>query len=481
MSRQLVAHNLKKLPTVRQKVFIKTFGCQMNEYDTEKLFLLLKDSYDPVSREADADLILLNTCSVRDKPEQKLYSMLGRLQELKSDRPELLIGVGGCVAQQEGERIVKRSKAVDFVFGTHNLSLVPSLVALRKGGADPQVAIDYRDEWEELPAGFSAPNRISVFVSISRGCNKNCTYCIVPTTRGVEVSRSLAEILKEIRIAVHRGAKEVTLLGQTVNSWGRDLTPRRSFSYLIEEVAKIEGLHRIRFTSPHPQEVREDFVRLMASTPKICRHIHMPLQSGSNRVLRRMNRNYRKERYLEIIAQLKACVPELALTTDIIVGFPGEEVEDFEDTLAVVREVGFESSFSFMFSPRPGTVAADFAETVTAEEKLRRLQVLQELQNEITNQKLDAMPGQVVELLLEGPSSADPTKLCGRSSQNITVNLSHHYPELAAGMIVPAVITGRSMFTLRAEWISPSSSVAVTASKVTENASAGAGACLEKL
>lgn len=437
----------------RKGVYIKTFGCQMNEYDTEKLKKLLEEGYHPVTNAEEAELILINTCSVRDKPEQKLYSMIGEMQALKKKNPKVLIGVGGCVAQQEGEKIVKRSKYVDLVFGTHNLSLVPSLVQLRKNGAPPQVAVNYRDEWEELPAGFLENDRVSVFVSISRGCNKNCTYCIVPTTRGKEVSRDPQEVLKEVRIAAHRGAREVVLLGQTVNSYGLDLNPRMTFVELIKKVSEVNGIERIRFTSPHPQEIRKDFIDLVCENPKVCRHVHMPLQSGNDRILKAMNRNYRSKRYLQIINEIKTRVPDMAITTDIIVGFPGETEEEFLDTMKIMDEVEFENSYSFIFSPRPGTKAECMDDPVPYEEKLKRLQFLQSRQEDIARKRLSAWVGKEVEILLDGPSAADQDILQGRMSQNILVNLSSARPELKPGLFTTVKITHQNRFTLKGEFI----------------------------
>lgn len=439
----------------RPGVYIKTFGCQMNEYDSEKLFKLVEPRYTRVESPEQAELILINTCSVRDKPEQKLYSLLGEMRELKKANPEVLVGVGGCVAQQEGERIIDRSSTVDFVFGTHNLSLVPSLIDRRREGLGRQVAVDYRDEWEDLPPGFSGDGKVSVFVSISRGCNKNCTYCIVPTTRGAEVSRHIEEIKREVRIAAHRGAREVTLLGQTVNSYGLDLNPRMSFVSLLAELSKIEGIERFRFTSPHPQEIREDFIDLVCSNNKICHHVHMPLQSGSDRILKLMNRNYRRKRYLAIIEALKSRVPDMAITTDIIVGFPGETESDFRETLEVLEAVQFDNSFSFMFSPRPGTKAAEMEDSVPAEEKLERLQRLQARQLEITAARLKSWVGRQAEVLLEGPTAFDPTCLQGRTSQNITCNLNAAYPELKPGQIIKVDIDHASRFTLRGRPVLP--------------------------
>jgi tRNA-2-methylthio-N6-dimethylallyladenosine synthase len=435
----------------RQKLYIRTFGCQMNEYDSAKLAKILETDYDSVKDLEGANLVIINTCSVRDKPEQKLYSLLGEMRELKARNPGLLVGVGGCVAQQEGEKIVKRSSVVDFVFGTHNLSLVPSLVKRRKEGAKPQVAVDYRDEWEELPLGLNDKNKVSTFVSISRGCNKNCTYCIVPTTRGPEVSRAIQEIEKEVRIAVHRGAREVVLLGQTVNSYGRDMSPKMTFVELLDRVSAIQGVERIRFTSPHPQEVRQDFIDLVRDNPKVCRHIHMPLQSGSDRILKAMNRNYRRARYLSIIDALKSGLDDMAVTTDIIVGFPGETEKDFEDTLAVMDHVQFENSYSFVYSQRPGTPASDLPDELPYEAKLERLKILQAKQDELTARKLSSWVGRDVEVLFEGPSQVDPTRLYGRSSQNFTVNLMQAYPDLKPGMIGVVSVKEASKYTLKGE------------------------------
>jgi tRNA-2-methylthio-N6-dimethylallyladenosine synthase len=440
----------------RRKLYIKTFGCQMNEYDSEKLITILQDRYDSVPTPAEADLVLINTCSVREKPEHKLYSLIGEIKELKAQRPELLVGVGGCVAQQEGENIVKRSPGgVDFVFGTHNLSLVPSLIQSRQETGKPQVAVNYREDWEELPLGLAGGSRVSTFVSISRGCNKNCAYCIVPVTRGKEVSRAILEIEKEVKIAAHRGAREIVLLGQTVNSYGLDFRPRVKFVELLERVSQVKGIERIRFTSPHPQEVRQDFIDAVTSNPKICRHIHMPLQSGSDRILKAMNRNYRRDKYLRIIENLKSRVPDMGVTTDIIVGFPGETDSDFEETLEIMKRVRFDSSYSFMYSSRPGTPAAlmeaDPALAVPADQKLARLKRLQKLQDEITHERLQSFVGQTVEVLIDAPSTSHGDRLAGRNSQNILVNLDQRHEALEPGMFITARINGAARFTLKGE------------------------------
>jgi tRNA-2-methylthio-N6-dimethylallyladenosine synthase len=431
----------------------------MNEHDTQKLYKILEKDYQPVDAPEKADLVLINTCSVREKPEQKLYSMLGEMRELRSERPHLMVGVCGCVAQQEGENILKKGRNVDFVFGTHNLSLVPSLIQLRKNGAPPQVAVNYREDWEELPLGFAdidpsknaRANHITAFISISRGCNKSCTYCIVPTTRGPEVSRDIAEIEREVRIAVHRGSKEIVLLGQTVNSYGLDLSPRISFVNLLDRISRIPGVERIRFISPHPQEVRDDFIECVSSNPKVCRHIHMPLQSGSDRILKLMNRNYRRAKYLAIIDDLRARVPDISITTDIIVGFPGETEEDFQQTIEMLDIVQFDLSYSYAFSARPGTVAAGMEETLTQEEKLARLQVFQRRQEEIQSARLEQWVGKTVEVLIDNHNRMDDRCFQGRTSQNTVVNFVHPYAGLSLGALVPVKITGRKRYTLIGE------------------------------
>jgi len=440
-------------------VYIHTFGCQMNEYDTQKLYKIFEKDYRPVSEAKEAELVLINTCSIRDKSEKKLYSMLGELRGLKRERPGMLVGVCGCVAQQEGEQILKYGRGVDLVFGTHNLSLAPSLVQLRKKGAPPQVAVNYREEWEELPLGFAdvdptkngQKQHVTAFVSISRGCNKSCSYCIVPTTRGPEVSRAVDEIEREVRIAVHRGSKEIVLLGQTVNSYGLDLSPRLSFVELLERIANIPGVERIRFTSPHPQEVRQDFIAFVVSNSKICRHIHMPLQSGSDRILKEMNRNYRRDKYLKIIDSLKSRVPDMAITTDIIVGFPGETEDDFRQTLEVMDIVQFDNSYSFTFSPRPGTVAASMPELLSQEEKMERLQLLQRKQEEITASRLAAWVGKDVEVLIENRNLNREGCLQGRTSQNVMLNFDTPYERVKIGDIVTARVVAPKRFTLLGE------------------------------
>ncbi len=432
-----------------QKLFVKTFGCQMNEYDSEKMKMLLSSDYAAADSPEEADLVIINTCSVREKGEQKLFSLLGELRDLKAEGKRLLIGVGGCVAQQEGHAILERNGAVDFVVGTHNLSLIPNLVRQVKAGGGAQVAVDYREEWEDLPHEFqavpsgvqriSSPNQspIRALVAIQRGCNKRCSYCVVPTTRGAEVSRDPAEVIREIEAKVRMGAREVLLLGQTVNSYGRDLEPRYPFSKLIRRIAEIENLHRIRFISPHPAEVREDLFELYSELPKLARHIHMPVQSGSDRILRLMNRNYRIGRYREILSELLARSPDLAITTDIIVGFPTETDAEFEETLSLVREMRYHSAYYFQYSIRPNTPAkAQFspADEVPGEIVRERFQRLDALQKQISQERNSEQLGKRVEVLVEGRSPSKNDLLRGRSSQNIIVEFPG--PDSLVGQLV---------------------------------------------
>lgn len=448
----------------RSGLFIKTFGCQMNEYDSEKVATLLSGDFRQVVDPKEAAVVFINTCSVRQKGEHKAFSLLGTLRELKQANPQLVIGVGGCVAQQEGEIIIRRNPDVDFVVGTHNLSLVPSLIRAAQGGLRRQVAVDYRDEWEDLPDAFlpqsstdGADSLYSVraLVSIQRGCNKHCAFCVVPTTRGPEVSRSAEEIERETRVKVRLGAKEVVLLGQTVNSYGRDLAPRVSFEALIRRLAQIDGLKRIRFTSPHPADVKPAFVELYSELPQLCRHIHLPLQSGSDRILKLMNRNYRTRRYLEIVEQLKTACPEIAISSDIIVGFPTETADDFEQTLDVMRRVQFSASFSFKYSVRPNTKAQHaFGESELVADAVasERLQQLQEVQANLSERINRAKVGKTLEVLVEGSDKKISSLMRGRIPENTLTELSGGAPE--PGDLVWAQIERASAHGLRAKIVS---------------------------
>ncbi len=443
----------------RPGVFIKTFGCQMNEYDSEKILALLSGTYRPVEDPLQAEVVIVNTCSVREKGEHKLFSYLGALRELKESRPDMIIGVGGCVAQQEGERILAKSPAVDFVVGTHNLSLVPSLVARVKDGYGPAIAVDYRDEWEELPEDLeeSAPEdrerlglspAVLALVAIQRGCDKRCSFCVVPNTRGPQVSRPAEEIVREVRMKARLGAREVLLLGQTVNSYGIDLSPRLRFEDLIRRIAEIEGIARIRFISPHPAEVRRSFIKLYSEVPQLCKHIHLPLQSGSDRVLQLMNRNYKVSRYLSIVDELKTACRDIAISSDIIVGFPTETEEDFQATLDVVNCVSYNSSFSFKYSRRPGTAALNFApeDEILSAIASRRLSELQKLQDQISERNNAQKVGSVVQVLVERINKKISSSVKGRISQNTWVEIRN--AQVRAGAIVGVRITDSNAHSL---------------------------------
>ena len=446
----------------RPSVFVRTFGCQMNEYDSQKILGMLAADYQPTSTADAADLIIVNTCSVREKAENKVYSLLGGFLPLKKKKPGLIIGVAGCVAQQEGEKLLRRVPFVSFVVGTHNLSLIPALIKLAKQGAPPQAAVDYREEWEELPeAPASERHHIQQFagtearalISIQRGCDKHCSYCVVPRTRGPQLSRASSEIEREIRAKVALGAREVLLLGQTVNSYGKDMPDGMSFEQLVRKVACIEGVSRIRFTSPHPADVSSAFISLYEEIPALCPHIHLPLQSGSDRVLALMNRSYTSADYLHVVERLRARCPGLAVTTDLIVGFPTETEEDFQETLRVMREVRFHSSFSFKYSPRPGTAALAFSpvQHVPPDAARRRLTELQELQERISGEINSKQVGHTVQVLVEGDNKTI-SSLRGRIPENTTVEVIGAAAKI--GELIDVLVERSSPHCLRGRMIS---------------------------
>src|SRR5712692_10465730 len=354
------------------KLHLITYGCQMNEYDSERVAGLLRDErYELTERAEDADLILLNTCAIREKCEDKVFSRLGELKHLKRERPHVLIGVMGCMAQLWQGKIQERAPSVDLVFGSAAVSRVGELVARARAtgapvldtGEAPLVKITARPE---------AVGQLKAFVTVMEGCEKGCTFCVVPVTRGRERSHSPASIVAEVRELAGAGVREVTLLGQTVNAYGRDLTPATDLAALLEMIDGIEGIERIRFTTSNPYNLTARLMGAIRDVPKVVEYLHLPLQSGSDRVLERMNRGYTRERYLELIAELRAAVPEIALSTDLIVGFPGETEEDFQATLEMVEEVGYDNVFVFRYSPRPGTPAAQFPDQVAPEVKAAR-------------------------------------------------------------------------------------------------------------
>ncbi len=441
-----------------RKVFIKTFGCQMNEYDSARMADVLgaAEGYEPTDDPEAADLILFNTCSVREKAQEKVFHDLGRVKHLKRRNPNLVIGVAGCVASQEGAAIVERAPYVDLVFGPQTLHRLPRMMARRRESGRPQVDISFPEieKFDALP-----PPRVegaSAFVSVMEGCSKYCTFCVVPYTRGDEVSRPLEDVLAEVAGLAAQGVKEVTLLGQNVNAY-RGLLDKADgpggeaadFALLLEYVAEIPGIERIRYTTSHPREFTQRLIDAHARIPKLVSHLHLPVQSGSDRILAAMKRGYTALEYKSIVRRLRAARPDLALATDIIVGFPGETEADFEATLRLVEEVGFDASFSFVYSPRPGTPAAALADDTPQEAKLARLYRLQERIDRQAQAVSAAMVGTVQRVLVEGPSRKDADELMGRTENNRVVNFAGQ-PRLI-GQFVELTITRALPNSLRGE------------------------------
>ncbi len=405
-------------------LYLETFGCQMNVSDSEKIVSLLSDlGYRPVTDPALADLILLNTCSVRAKAESKVYDYLGRhrLRKLKNSR--LIIGVGGCVAQQEGERLLKRVPYLDLVFGTHSLHLLPELVRGAERG-ERRSATEFIDTETRLNLFPQAADTggITRFVTIMQGCDNFCSYCVVPYVRGREISRRSAEILGEIREMAGRGAREITLLGQNVNSYGLKSPDELHFADLLREIAAMDDIQRLRFTTSHPRDISPELIACFAELPKLCGHIHLPAQSGSDAILERMNRGYGREEYLATVTSLRKARPGLAVTGDIIIGFPGESEADFEATLSLLEEVRYADLFSFVYSERPETAAAGYSGQLSRGVKQQRLERLQRRQHEITGEICEALVGTVQRVLIEGVSRRGD-QLTGRSDANRIVNV----------------------------------------------------------
>jgi tRNA-2-methylthio-N6-dimethylallyladenosine synthase len=424
--------------------FIETWGCQMNELDTQRLSGHLKlRGYRRVDDESAADLILLNTCSVRDKAEQKVFSHLGRLRELKSTR-ELTIGVCGCVAQQEGEQILARAPWVDFVMGPGN---VGNLDEVLDGGK--KIALEFHEDRHYDYANIDRTSATKAWVTIIEGCNKNCTFCIVPTTRGREASRPFDDILTEVRAAVDSGRVEIELLGQTVNAY-RCPKSGRDFGQLLSAVASSEGVVRLRFMTSHPAEVGDSMIAAMRDHQNISRYLHLPVQSGSSRVLRRMKRLYTREKYLETIARLRDAVPGIHFSTDLIVGFPGETEEDFQETLSLMEEVRYGSLFAFKYSPRPGTPSLRIGEPLDDAVASERLQRLFDLHERHKRERLESYRGRVLPVLVEGPSRHDPEMLSGRTDDYWVVNFRGDL-ETPPGSILAVRIDSAQHHTLRGE------------------------------
>jgi tRNA-2-methylthio-N6-dimethylallyladenosine synthase len=439
------------------KYYITTFGCQMNVHDSEVLAGLLETlDYSPASSYEEADLILINTCCVRENAENRTFGHIGNLKALKDKKPDRIIGICGCMVQQPTvlEKIKETFPQVDLVFGTHNLHQLPELLEqVKKGGQSRVFEVWDTDGavYEGLPV--KRDNSFRAWVTIMYGCNNFCSYCIVPYVRGRERSREPGEILKEISSLAEDNVKEVTLLGQNVNSYGRDLPGGEwSFARLLREISRTTGIRRIRFQTSHPKDLSPDLIAVMAGEPPICHHLHLPVQAGSTRILDLMNRQYSKEQYEELALRIKQNIPGIALTTDIIVGFPGEREEDFRDTLDLVKKVRFDGAFTFLYSPRTGTPAAQMEDTGSELERKLRLTNLIKIQNEISLEKNKAYIGTLNELMVEGPSEKNPAVWSGRNSQN---KLVHFQPtkKVQPGEFIQVRITDAQTFTLTGEII----------------------------
>ncbi|MEY2810301.1 MAG: (Dimethylallyl)adenosine tRNA methylthiotransferase MiaB [Pseudomonadota bacterium] len=436
-----------------RKVFIKTFGCQMNEYDSDKMADVLgaAQGYEKTQDVEEADLILFNTCSVREKAQEKVFSDLGRVKHLKAKGVK--IAVGGCVASQEGAAIIERAPYVDVVFGPQTLHRLPDLLNQRDHESRPQVDISFPEieKFDHLP-----PARVegaSAFVSIMEGCSKYCSYCVVPYTRGEEVSRPLDDVLVEVAGLAGQGVKEVTLLGQNVNAYRGAMggtADIADFALLLEYVADIPGIERIRYTTSHPNEFTQRLIDAYAKVPQLVNHLHLPVQHGSDRILMAMKRGYTAMEYKSTLRKLRAVRPDMAMSSDFIVGFPGETEEDFQKMMKLITDVGYDTSFSFIFSPRPGTPAANLSDDTPHEVKLRRLQHLQATIEENVQRISHSRVGTVQRILVEGPSRKDPTEFMGRTECNRIVNFpAGPQPERLVGQMLDVHITQAYPHSLR--------------------------------
>ena len=438
-----------------RKYLIETHGCQMNVHDSERMAGLLEQAgYESTADERDADIVLINTCSVRERAEEKLFTRLGEFRQMALEegrRP--IVAVAGCVAQQEGDRILKRSKAVDVIIGTQALKRLPMLVDAAmgsRGAIAPQLDLDPIGD-VSFPLGIARrSDPIKAYVTIIEGCNEYCAFCVVPYTRGHERMRPASEIVAEARQAVEWGAREVQLLGQIVNHYEAPDDPSCDFAALLERLQQIQGLERIRFASPHPRHVSPRMIAAMRDLPKVCRHLHLPVQSGSNRALAAMRRRYTREFYLDLVTRLRDAMPDIALSTDMIVGFPGESAVDFEDTLSLTAEVRYHSMFSFKYSPRPNTLATKrLTDDVSESEKTRRIVELQALQGDVQIDLLRGHVGHVEEVLVDSTSRRRDWELSGRTSGNTVVNFPG--PAEWLGEIVPVRITAANPHSLKGE------------------------------
>ncbi len=447
---------------MQKKVFIKTFGCQMNEYDSDKMVDVLGQSDQMIrtDKAEDADVILLNTCSVREKAQEKVFSDLGRLRELKRKNPDLLIGVGGCVASQEGEAIIKRAPYVDMVFGPQTLHRLPQLILDRRNSGRSQVDISFPEieKFDHLPP--AKVEGASAFVSIMEGCSKYCSYCVVPYTRGEEVSRRFEDVLTEVAGLAAQGVKEITLLGQNVNAFRGAMQsvdengePEiADFALLIEYIAEIPGIERIRFVTSHPKEFTQRLIDCYAKIPKLVNHLYLPAQHGSDRILAAMKRGYTSLEYKSIIRRIREVRPDIEISSDFIVGFPGETEEDFRAMMKFIKDMDFDNSFSFVFSPRPGTPAANLEDDTPADLKMRRLQELQALVDANIKRHSEAMVGKVYTILVEGMAKKGTHDMQGRCENNRVVNFDGGpNGERLIGQLLQVRVTQSFAYSLRGE------------------------------
>src|SRR5690625_4010496 len=437
-----------------KKFLIRTYGCQMNEHDTEVMAGILTEmGYKATETTDDADIILLNTCAIRENAENKVFGEIGHLKPLKLEKPDLILGVCGCMSQQEDvvNRIMKKHQHVDLIFGTHNIHRLPELIKESFFSKEKVVEVWSKegDIIENLPK--VRHGKIKAWVNIMYGCDKFCTYCIVPMTRGKERSRLPEDIIQEVRHLAAQGYQEVTLLGQNVNAYGKDFEDKEyRFGDLLDDVSKID-IPRIRFTTSHPRDFDDHLIEVLAKGGNLLDHIHLPVQSGSSHILRKMNRKYTRESYLELVRKIKAAIPNVTLTTDIIVGFPNETEEQFEETMTLMKEVGFESAYTFIYSPREGTPAAVQKDDIPEDVKKARLQRLNALVNEQSKQSMASYEGKIVKVLVEGESKKDDTVLAGYTEKNKVVNFKG--PKSIIGSIVEVKITDAKTWSLNGELV----------------------------
>ncbi len=432
---------------------IRTYGCQMNSHDSETMAGLLEQmGYQPTEDDQLADIILFNTCAIRENAEDKVFGAIGSLKHLKLEKPGLILGVAGCMPQEESvvNRILKSYQHVDLIFGTHNIHRLPFL--LKEALFNKEMVIEVwskeGDVVEQMPV--VRESGLKAWVNIMYGCDKFCTYCIVPYTRGKERSRRPEDIIAEVRELARLGYKEVTLLGQNVNAYGKDLDINYSFGHLLDDLRKID-IPRVRFMTSHPRDFDDYLIDVLANKGNLVEHIHLPFQSGNTEILKKMARKYSRESYLELVQKIKAAVPDVVLTTDIIVGFPGETEEQFQDTLSLVEEIGFDASYTFIYSPREGTPAAVMEDNVTEEVKKARLQRLMELQNRLSLEKNQQLKDQVIEVLVEGESKNNPEVLSGRTRTNKLINFVGD--KSLIGQFVHVKVTGPQTWSLKGELV----------------------------